>query len=330
LTEPTPFPDWANQNQSAAYQQLSNLVNAGDDVRATYSYVNSGYSVWNTAETTMKEQIGKQPPGIPPADWEAVRSQLETEFSYVAAARAWFDNNKALADYVFDEAADQIASVTAGVTITDGSNSTASVVLEWVELVLGFIAQIAGAVGQEEVSIVTGLLQTTFNAALDALPSGGNSVSTQVFMVENYLDDTQNNFTEANACVMAQYVGDWGLLQLIGVGSVQGTYKWGLGTTAPELAHAQVVGANAQELWLYKQFSPVTWTVWRGGCYVSDPGCAANDSYDGNYVWYWPNDGISVNFTGYIVVNGQDYPHFPALDRIEKLGGNWCDIISNR
>ena len=333
LSQATPFPPFTSGQMPQAYQILSNLVGGGDNVRQTYGYQSNDYAVWHANETAMREQAGKPASGIDPDDWEAVRSQLQTEFGYVAAVKAWFANNQALSEYVYSASADQLIAVENGVTLSSAPGGTsASVILNWLQLVLDFISRIAGALGQPEISIVTGIFKTVFNTAIAALPSGGNPVGAQVFQIATQLSDLRDSTNLANACGAIAVTSDWGLLQSLGKGSVDGTYSWGQNTTPPELAQAEDLASSGQELWMYKTLSAPTWKVW-----WCDPtqwpfgGCEANSSYNAKYIFNLSVDN-DVVFTAYVVLtHGFAYPYFPAFDRISgPLGANWKEMLVNQ
>jgi hypothetical protein len=340
LTQQTPFPNWQNANQVAAYQVLSYLIGNGYDVRSTYAGADNDYTYWSSAETTIKQQVGKQPANIPAADWEAVRQQLQTEFSYVAAARAWFQNNATLTRYVFAAAALQLTTARNYENISSSAGGNASVDLNWGALALGVVNGILSALGQPELTLVTGLLESAIEGAASATSGGNNNIQAQVAQIANQIGQVNLAYTTTNAQQMTSYVTDWGLLQNIGIGSTgpNPKYQWGQGTSTEELANAEILGANGQALWMFQELSAAAWHVW--WCYPSDPkwtfgGCLAfAPPYETQYIigpYIGGNGGPQIDFTAYVVLQGNSaYPDFDAFDLLKnQYGVNYNDLLSN-
>ncbi len=339
LTDYTGFPSWANTAQTAAYKQLSNLVINQDDVRCTYDVAANGYGVWTNAVTTMKEQVGKQPNDIPAADWEGVRAQLQTEFSYVAAAHAWFQNNADLTNAIFTQGPYQLTAVANDMSEDPTSND--SVNLNWAQLALQIVSQIASVLGQPEVSTVTGLIRSGVQTAAAATSGNNNNVNVAVANVGNQLSNANSQYTLENAKQLTTYVQDWGKLQQLGVGSTSQQYQWGQ-AKANEVAAAAVSGTKGQKLWIYKSVSNAAWHVW--WCTPDDikwffGGCWPQGSYPTKYIFELNPSFPDGDVIAYIVVRQKNwpYPQTSTLDSLTAVGNDpdsefgqiYTDLLAN-
>jgi hypothetical protein len=329
LTQMTPFPAWANANQIQAYGILSEEIgNNTSDIRSTYAAYDNGYDYWIGKQSVVSAFAGRPKGNIPVADWNAVVDQLTTEFGYVAAVRAWFQNNADVTSYIFSQAPLQLTAVSGDMTLESAAGGgNASALLNWVSLALQIASQIATVLGQPEFSEVTSLLQSGIQGAATAASGGGSKVQAKVDEIATNLGDVENQYTVQNAKQITTYVTDWGLLQQIGVGSTGSNpkYAWGESASVQELAKAEVQGAVGQKFWMYQTISNPAWHVW--WCYPQQwpfGGCLASVSYDYDYVYLILQNGNGYDqykYTAYIVINqpgigGWPYPLFTTLDTL--------------
>jgi hypothetical protein len=339
LTPATPLPAWQNANQQNAYALISQGLTSGsaDDIRNTYYLNANDYSYWTQKEFDLRHDYQTPPAAFPsPGDWNYVYQQLNTELSYVAATRAWFQNNTTVTDYIFNTAALQLTQVQNDETIQQSSGgSGAQVALEWAELVAQMISEIIGALDAPEAALVAGLLQDGLQLAANIESGGNNNVQVAVDSIASQVGALHIQYTIQNAQQMTQYVTDWALLQKIGVGSTgpNPQYKWGESTTVDELAAAETSGATGQLLWMYKTVSNAAWHVyWCFPLQWPFGGCLANSSYPTQYIYRNYDDSGNIYFTAYTVIRAYRYPYpsFTALGRLtQTYGVNVNDLFTD-
>jgi hypothetical protein len=337
LTSSTPLPAWHNANQQNAYAQISQELTGGStsDIRSTYDVAASDYTYWKQEEFDLRTDYQKPPANFSsPGDWTFVYLQLDKEFLYVAAARAWFQNNTEVSNYIFDEAALQLTQVQQDESIQQSSaGPTAQVALNWAALIAQIGNQIFSAVDGPEATLVSGLLQDGLQAAANVVSGGSNNVTAAVDDIAAKLNNVQTAYTTANANQVTQYVTDWLLLQKIGTGSTgtSAPYTWGQGTTVNELAAAETNGALGQLLWMYKRVSNPAWHVY----WCSPPdwifgGCQASTSYPSQYIDSQTDYGFPL-WTAYTVIRAYMYPYpsFDALRRLQTYNVNFNDMFTD-
>lgn len=338
LTQATPFPAWKNQNQSQAYATISQALTAGqsNDIRNSYDLAATGYSFWRQQEFNLRTDYQTPTKGFPSAsDWAVVYQQLDIEFLYVAAARAWFANNVTVTNYIFDAASLQLTQVSNDESISSSAGgSGAEVGLNWANLAVQLAGQILSVLGQPEAAYVAGLIQDALQSAAQAVWNGSSNIQGAVDNIAVNLNQIQQQYTTKNANQVTAYVTDWGLLQQIGVGSIgqKPKYQWGQGTSIEEIAAAETHGAVGQLLWMYKTVANAGWHVW--WCWPDQwpfGGCTANGQYPTEYIAN-EYDSSHLHLTAYVTIkaNGHPYPDFSALARLTgEYGVPIADILTD-
>ena len=338
LTQATPFPSWANSNQSQAYALISQGLSSdgGSDIRSTYDIAGNNYGYWKQQVINLGLKYPQPPAGIPSADWTAVVTQLTLEFQYVAAARIWFANNTTVSNNLYGAAAGQLQSVQSFMSTSSSSGGNGEQIgLSWGALAAQLIQQIGAVVSGPEAALVGGLIGDAIKAAAMIDSNGSNNVTVAVGDVATKLFASQLQDETQLAQQLTSYVQDWGLLQQIGVGSVgpNPPYQWGTGTTIDELTAAKTSSAIGQEIWMFQQIAQAAWHdyhCWDGQWPFG--GCDPNNDYEKypQYIGFIHGGGFHGNFYSYItnLAYRYPYPDFDALNLlVQQYGVNIYDIM---
>ena len=244
--------------QQVAYDYLTSYWNVlgtkGGGVRYRYNDETDVLSQWLF---DLKGNLVPPPSNVSADDWNAVRTQLLNELTWVVNVQNWYGDlvyNQILGQFL----GEQLTLNTVGQYLSYSQTDNTQLTLSILEIVAGALAAALGFPGLElgALASIVGVISYAFSAAEDALPGQGGSYQTQYDQLESQL---LSSFTEAQTGLGRNlfgitggltgngYVaGDYGLLSAIG--QMIETTVWNWPDDSTELL-AEMQRGYATEVW---------------------------------------------------------------------------------
>lgn len=246
--------------QLTAYQAISNtLLNrlSGGDIRTQYR--NKDLASSFPADYPALVRTMQKPTSVSDDDWNAVKTQLLKEFSYVAAVNTWFANNAQLLTDL--GVSNFISAVTVANRLEMDLSRADTFNISFKQLADGITAglsKLAEGAGQEEIAGAINLVSKALDASgvLDR-SDGQADLALKVTEVNQRLNDHFTNAVTANGCNQSYYMSDLSLLEELGRPIVQGDLQWDDTLTGQLLTE----GRRQYEIYLYKTLSQAAWEV---------------------------------------------------------------------
>ena len=207
--------------QQVAYDYLTSYWNVlgtkGGGVRYRYNDETGVLSQWLF---DLKGNLVPPPSNVSADDWNAVRTQLLNELTWVVNVQNWYGDlvyNQILGQFL----GEQLTLNTVGQYLSYSQTDNTQLTLSILEIVAGALAAALGFPGLElgALASIVGVISYAFSAAEDALPGQGGSYQTQYDQLESQL---LSSFTEAQTGLGRNLFGITG--GLTGNGYVAGDY----------------------------------------------------------------------------------------------------------
>jgi hypothetical protein len=221
------FPPFSG-GQLAAYNYLTGYWNIqastnGGGIR--YLYDDTTLFLTNRLDD-LKNGLVTAPGSVSPDDWNAVKSQLINELTWVLDAQNWY-NSLVYTQLLGEFLGDALTLDTVGQYLGYSSNNNTTLVLSILSLIAGAMAAALGFPELEAgaVASIVGVASYAFSAAATALPAQGGAYQTQYSQLETQLSDSfstaqtqlgQNVFGITGGGGTEYVAGDYGLLSAIG------------------------------------------------------------------------------------------------------------------
>jgi hypothetical protein len=334
-TSTAAFPPFTG-DQLTAYNYLTTQWNIqatnGGGVRYIYNDEAADFSTWR--DELNFNQI-PAPPNISAYDWDAVKSQILNELTWVINVQKWYGTPGLVSSQITNTfLGEQLTLYTVGPYLSFSNDNTATLALSIMALIAGALAAVLGFPELEAgvVASIVGVIGYAFSAAELALPGEGGSFQTQYNQLQALLADgfnaalTQlgkNLFAITGGTDGSVYVpGDYGLLSAIGQMIETTVWNWPVDSTK---LVAQMQRGYAIEVWkvLFNTYQAIAGnSIWGIGVDTYN-GTLVPYNYPTSYaLWYGPvqtEDGeVSCNhwfYEGGLTSN--DYP--PAATLIAEF-----------
>jgi hypothetical protein len=320
-----PFPQFAG-GQLTAYSYINSYFRgqfAVGDIRSAYNGTLTDSLIdWRDA---LKFGLVPPPAGVSSADWQVVKTQIQTELTYAIDVQDWYSKTGSLITDVF--LSDSLsASTVANALSVSGSQDDSPVTLT----VFGILASGTAAalsVAAPEVSVIAGLLATSASAGLAATPGDdpGEVIQIAYADLEGRLNDAFLKAKSGTGQSQAAVMADWGLLAA--VGSQIETSAW---TWDPTLNSQLVMAAQyTYEVSLWQILIPLVWEVWTAGGLYLKPG------YPGEYSYYNPDNNRTYWLSMSTSSSVDDFPDTSTLSALfdpqpNGLGIPLADVFLGR
>ncbi len=229
-----------------------------EDIRAQYNNTDYTSAYWANAAIWLGDNAA-QPPAdldISASEWSTVARQLEAEFSYVEALYTWFGNVNDFLTQVFDEKILSVETVTSAINLP--SESRGEVGFDAIGLILNFGAALVG-LGGPPGEVAEAVMHIVHNSMEAARLAAGKppDIQTQVYKLEDELQDWNTRARDANVCLQQAFLEHWGLLKAMGEPIVANDLSW-----PSTLTRTLVNSARREyEIGLYETLTPVKWWV---------------------------------------------------------------------
>jgi hypothetical protein len=237
--------------QNTYYQYISAKLGNGSNIRANYDQLGS-----DVISTLLSSLSSLSPPsGVLPADdnWKAVKTQVQTELTYVQTANDWVlgvRGSQTLVTQIFTEVGLDADSVAAKLSNVNRSTVIAADLFS----LLTKIAQgVASAAGVPVAPGVASLLSTIFSEVYGN--GGAPNLSVAVGEVKGKLATMYNSALNANNDTHEALVTNWSKLQAFAASKV------GTAPNDNDLKQMRLAGELSYAAWLWETISPAVWHV---------------------------------------------------------------------
>ncbi|OON67853.1 hypothetical protein B0919_16880 [Hymenobacter sp. CRA2] len=336
----TPWPA-QTPDQQLAYQYISTTLNitSPGGIRGQYKNKIAPLSSWQTGLAVMAA-----PANVPPADWQAVKTQINTELTYVQAVNNLFTELGTLTGYVGTMQADQLQGVATAVGLTVQAQGPSKVTVVLNSLVSTLVTRL-GSLFPPPYGLVVSLIGSGLMAASNYTqqqydpsgPQGSLKVAYSQLATAMAANIATTVTMQGNE--QQTIVTDWGKLSAAGQAISQGIWTWPDNLTGQMLTGLEPV----MQLYFYQALMPAAWQILQGIMVFSPlpppvvpphmPNHAmltksvTNSSYD-LLVWYYICCALGSEAN--VVQNTGPYPSPVLMQSIFELGVNPEDVFGGQ